>query len=105
MKYIVTLVDAPNQSGSCNVTDDNGNVYGIDYNIRTLPDNNIIMDITVNDIVQRKGVICTNKMPLVPTNILNGNLYFQDIYGDENPVYTEFNTRFQLIYDTEFRLG
>lgn len=105
MKYQITLVNVPNQSGSCNLTDDNGDMYGIDYNIRTLPDGNVLMDITVNDEVQRQGVICTNLMPLVPTNILNGNLYFQDIYGNNNPNYQDFNTRFQLIYDTEFRLG
>ena len=105
MKYVITLVNIPNQSGSCNLTDDNGDMYGVDYKLRTLPDGNLLIDIIVNDVVQRQGVICANMMPLVPTNILNGNLYFQDIYGDESPKYTDFNTRFQLIYDTEFRLG
>lgn len=105
MKYIINLINIPNQSGSCNLTDDNGLVYAVDYSIRTLPDGNILMDISVNDEVQRQGVICANMMPLVPTNILNGNLYFRDIYGNENPNYNEYNTRFQLIYDTEFRLG
>lgn len=105
MKYIITLVNIPNQSTSCNLTDDEGNVYGVDLNLRTLPDGNVLMDVTVNNEVQRQGVICANMMPLVPTNILNGNLYFRDIYGNENPNYNEYNTRFQLIYDTEFRLG
>ena len=105
MKYLINLVNIPNQSASCTLTDDEQNVYGLDFNLRTLPDGNILIDITVDGEVQRQGVICTNLMPLVPTNILNGNIYFQDLYGNDNPNYAEFNTRFQLIYDTEFRLG
>lgn len=104
-KYLITLLNEPNQRFSANLTDDNGNANAVDFALRTLPDGNVLMNISVNNKLQRDGVICCNKMPLVPTNVLNGNIYFEDLYGNENPNYQDFNKRFQLIYDTEFYFG
>lgn len=105
MKYEINILNVPNQENSCNLEDENGNLFAVDFKLRTLMDGNLIIDIYVNDEVQVLSAICCNKMPLVPTNILNGNIYFQDFFGDSDPSYEEFNDRFKLIYDTEFRLG
>lgn len=104
-KYVINLLNEPNQRFSANLTDDNDIVNAVDFALRTLPDGNLLMNISVNNKLQRDGVICCNLMPLVPTNILNGNIYFEDLYGNENPKYEDFNTRFRLIYDTEFYFG
>lgn len=105
MKYEINLLNVPNQSTSCNLVDDNSNFFAVDFNLRTLMDGNLIIDITVNDEIQVLSSICCNKMPLMPTNLLNGNLYFEDVFGDSDPSYEGFNERYKLIYDTEFRLG
>ena len=105
MKYEINLLKVANQSNSCNLVDEKGNLFAVDFNLRTLMDGCLIIDITVDDEVQVLSSICCNKMPLMPTNILNGNLYFEDVFGDEDPYFEGFNDRFKLIYDTEFRLG
>lgn len=104
-KYMINLLQEPNQELTCNCKDDEGISYAVDLKLRTLPDNNLCIDITVDGELQRLSAICTNDMPLLATDILKGNLYFDDIYGTDEPNYQGFNERFRLIYDTEFRLG
>lgn len=104
-KYMINLLQEPNQELTCNCQDDLGNNFALDLKLRTLPDDNLCIDISVDGEIQRLSAICTNDMPLLPNNILNGNIYFDDLYGTSDPYYTEFNDRFRLIYDTEFRLG
>lgn len=104
-KYMINLLQEPNQELTCNCTDDNGMSYALDLKLRTLLDGNLCIDIVVDGETQRLSAICTNDMPLLPTNIINGNLYFDDIYGTSDPSYEEFNDRFRLIYDTELKLG
>lgn len=104
-KYSINLLKVPNQSLSCNLTDDNNNMYAVDIDLRTLPDDNLICNISMGGEIIILSAMCCNKMPLIPTNVLNGNLYFEDIYGDTDPNYKEFGERYKLIYDTEFRLG
>lgn len=104
-KYMINLLQEPNQELTCNCVDDNGTTFAVDLKLRTLVDGNLCIDIVVDGETQRLSAICTNDMPLLPTNILGGNLYFDDIYGKDDPNYTEFNDRFRLIYDTEFRFG
>lgn len=99
------MLNEPNQSLSCNLTDDSGTVFAVDINLRTLSDGNLIADVIVDNIPQRYGVMCNNNMPLVPNNMLGGNIYFQDQYGNDNPQYKDFNDRYLLIYDSEFRIG
>lgn len=105
MKTQINILQVPNQSLSCNLSDNNGNFYAVDITLRTLPDGNLIATIKVNDETVISSVMCCNKMPLIPTNILNGNIYFEDTYFDTDPVYTGFNEQYLLIYDTEFKLG
>lgn len=105
MKQQINLLQVPNQTLSCNLNDEEGNFFTVDIGLRTLPDGNVIAKITVNNEVIVSSVMCCNKMPLLPTNILNGNIYFTDTFFDTDPVYTGFNEQYFLIYDTEFRLG
>lgn len=105
MKYQINLLQMPNQTLSCNLSDEKGNFFAVDITLRTLPDGNLIASIKVDGETVISSVMCCNNMPLIPTNILNGNIYFTDVYFDTDPVYTGFNEQYLLIYDTEFRLG
>ena len=105
MKYNINLLQVPNQSLSCNLTDGSGRYYAVDITLRTLQDGNLIANISIDGKAVISSVMCCNKMPLIPTNELNGNIYFEDNHGNSDPVYSGFNERFALIYDTEFYLG
>lgn len=104
-KYSINLLKEPNQSLSCNLTDDKGNFYAVDIKLRTLMDGNLIADISVDGQLIISSVMCCNKMPLIPNNELNGNIYFEDEFGDTDPVYSGFGEQYKLIYDTEFYFG
>ena len=101
----INLLQSPNQSLSCNLTDGKGNYFAVDITLRTLPDGRLCAKIAINDNVIVSSVVCCNNMPLIPTNILNGNIYFKDTYFDTDPKYIGFNEQYLLIYDTEFKLG
>jgi hypothetical protein len=105
MKQQINLLQVPNQTLSCNLNDEQGNFFTVDIGLRTLPDGNLIASITVNNEVIVSSVMCCNRMPLLPTNIMNGNIYFMDTFFDTDPVYTGFNEQYILVYDTEFKLG
>lgn len=100
----INLLQQPNQKISCNL-ESNGTLYAVDIDLRTLMDGSLICNIYVNNEVQVLSEVCCNKMPLVPTNILNGNIYFMDMDGNDDPEYTGFNDKYLLIFDTEFKLG
>lgn len=104
-QYVISLTNEPNQKLSCNLQNADGDWLNTTVKLRTLPDGHLIADITVNDEVVCLSKICNNLMPLLPNNTLGGNIYFEDIYGNDNPEYAEFNTRYRLIYDTEYFLG
>lgn len=105
MIYYINLLQEPNQKLSCNLNDDEGNYYAVDISLRTLDDGNLIADITIDGNLIIPSVMCCNKMPLIPNNTLNGNIYFKDLYENTDPVYTGFNEKYVLVYDSEFRLG
>ena len=103
-QYVINLLNEPNQKLSVDLESDDGEAFSLDLQFRTLPDGILIANIDVNGNPERQGVVCCDKMPLIANNSLKGNLYFADQYGDEYPRFTEFNDRFLLIYDTEYRL-
>lgn len=105
MKYEINVLNVPNQSFSYNLADDNGNLYAIDMKLRTLPDGNMITDIYLDGELVIASAMCCDRMPLMPTNVLNGNIYFEDVFGESDPVYVGLGEQYKLIYDTEFRLG
>lgn len=93
-KYIIPLEKEPNQTikvdlngKSCNLTfiSRNGNVY--------------LNKLEIEDEPVLCGIICLNETNII--NLLGGNekLYFKDLNGKENPVYTGFNDRFILYYE------
>lgn len=45
------------------------------------------------------GIICLNKTNIFQYIDFKGKLYFEDLNGNENPVYTGFNDRFILVYE------
>lgn len=104
-RYSINLVKEPNIELFCNLTDDKGTVFAVDIALRHLQDGSLCANIDVNGDPQHYGVLVHNKMPLLPSDILGGNIYFEDQYGNDDPVYTEYGDRFLLIYDTEFKLG
>lgn len=106
MRYQINLVNAPNQEFSANLKDDDGNFWALDMKLRTYENGALSCDISINGELVRAGQFCNNKMPLIgKKNIIQGNIYFEDQYGNDNPSYEGFNDRFLLIYDTEYRLG
>ena len=103
-KYAISLLQVPNQKISVNLQNAEGKYISVDIGLRSLYDGSLVADITVNGKIQRLCGMCTNLMPLIPTNTVGGNLYFQDIYGNNDPQFSEFNDRYQLIYDSEYKL-
>lgn len=100
----INIIQEPNQSLSVNLTDDAGNVHIADINLRTMEDGSLIMDLLIDDEPQFYGRRCVNRMPLMLNQVISGNFYFYDLFGNSDPVYTEFNDRYLLIYDTEYSL-
>lgn len=86
------------------VTDDAGNIHIADISLRTMEDGSLIMDLAIDDEPQFYGRRCINRMPLILNQVIPGNLYFYDLFGNSNPNYNEFNDRYLLVYDTEYRL-
>ena len=50
-----------------------------------------------------QGILCHSFINLKPYNYLDfkGVLVFVDLFGKEDPNYTQYNTRFQLLYMSE----
>lgn len=103
MKISVRLNNIPNQEGSFNITIGN-TVLACNFKLRTLTDNSLIMDLIINGKVMFYGKKCITNMPLIYNNALGGNFYWFDKYGNENPNYVNFNDRFLLIFDTEYKI-
>ena len=103
-EYVINLNQLPNQGFSTNITDKNGTMYSLDIKLRTLRNGLLIMDLAVDGIEQFYGRACVNKIPMLWHNKLNGNIYFEDQYGIEDPEYRGFNDRFLLIYNDEYVL-
>ena len=104
MRYWISLNKVPNQEGSFNITTNSGEILACDFKLRTLTDNSLIIDLTVNDKVIFQSRKCINKMPLIYNNGFGGNFYWEDLYGNDNPSYNDFNDRFIFIFDTEYRI-
>ena len=100
MKSLIDLLHEPNQEFTVNIFDANNRPFSLDIKLRTI-NNQTYMDLFINGSVEFLGKRCCNNIPLVANNKLNGNLYFKDLFGNDNPKYTEFNDRFALLYDTE----
>ena len=99
MQYNIQLVQEPNQILSFGIAEGI-----IRLQLRTT-DSGLYADLFLNDKPVFLGKKCCNLMPLVlKQNIITGNLFFKDTIENEDPNYTEFNTRFQLIYDTEYTI-
>lgn len=105
MIYRVQLNKIPNQKGSFNIVNEDGNVYRIDYKLKLLTNGKLSIDLSANNIVLAQSKIVCDRMPLLLGNTIGGNIYFKDLFGNEDPNYEEFNDRFVLIYDTEYTLG
>lgn len=103
MKYQINLPVSPNVSVSFDLDG-----IAFDFKYRTLKNGMMCCDITSNDGTDERvvaGRICVNESPLLlecPWARGTGNLYFLDKYGSDNPVYTELNDRFALVYDDEY---
>ena len=104
MQTAINLIQTPVQELSATITDAAGYRRIVGISLRTMKDGSLIADITVDGEVQRYGVRCIDKMPLLLNNALNGNLYFYDTLGNTDPVYSGFNDRYLLIFDTEYSL-
>ncbi len=103
-QYVINLLNEPNQKLSFDLEADDGTAFNIDMALRTTPNNLTVANIDINGQAVRQGVVCCNNMPLIAGNELKGNLLFVDQFGDEDPLFDQFNERFLLIYDTEYRL-
>lgn len=91
---IIPLDPIPNQRFSCNI---NGQNCVFELVMRGV---NLFMNLSVNDEVIINGIICLNKVNLIPYNYLdfNGQLYFEDLQGNSDPFYFGLGTRWVLNY-------
>lgn len=62
----------------------------------------LFFDLSIEDKDIVVGTICRNWTPLISREYTGfvGNLLFLDINGSDDPYYTGFGTRFQLVYFT-----
>ena len=95
--YEITLLKQPNSYNSFNINTD-----GYDLRLKTVK-NYLYADLYKNGNPLFYGRRCINKMPLIQ-NQKQGNFYFYDKYGNDNPVYDKLNDRFVLIYDENYLL-
>jgi len=101
---IINLINEPNTSVSANITDSSGNIHSVDVKLRTIQDGSLVCDMRIDDVDIFYGRRCINRMPLLFNNAIEGNFYFYDLYENADPQYTGFNSRWVLVYDTEFSL-
>ena len=103
MKYQINLQKVPNGYVSFDLDG-----IAFDFKYRTLKSGVMCCDISTDDGVRQYeigGRLCVNRSPLMwecPWERGTGNLYFFDKYGNEDPIYTELNDRFALVYDDEY---
>lgn len=93
-QYQIDLLQEPNQEISVEIGD-----YSYDIAIRTIK-NETYITITRDNEVLFYSKRCCNKMPLL--NQRQGNMYFYDNSGNDDPNWQEFNDRFILVYDDEY---
>lgn len=99
MEQIKLNETLPNQSISFDI--DEG--Y-IDLDLRTT-ETGLYCNIALNGEQIFYGRRCCNKSPLfLSPNVIKGNLYFKDLYGNNDPNYEEFNSRYILIYDKNYTI-
>lgn len=104
MRTAINLIPEPNSRISANIVDAAGESHKADITLRTMADGSLIMDLAIDDTPLFYGRRCVDKMPLVLSSPVSGNFYFYDLYGNNDPEYSAFNSRYQLIYDTDFNL-
>ena len=61
---------------------------------------NMYMDIAVDNTLVQSGAVCRNRTSIVQVanNVFSGSLHFIDLLGESDPNYTEFGTRYSLLY-------
>lgn len=85
----ITLQKVPNQELTTTI---NGDIYGITLNTRL---GELYMSITKNDDPIIYNRICLNKTEI------NEGFVFLDMDGNDNPVFSELNDRFKLLWTDE----
>ena len=73
MQTAINLIQTPVQELSATITDAAGYRRIVGISLRTMKDGSLIADITVDGEVQRYGVRCIDKMPLLLNKALKGN--------------------------------
>lgn len=99
MKSQIILDQTPNQRLSVNIGQ-----MALDISLRTSKTGGLYADLDVNGTGIFRGRACVNKMPLMLNNTLGGNLYFEDLFGNEDPNWQGFNDRFALFFDDEYEI-
>lgn len=63
-------------------------------------DEEVFCDMSVSDVAIWKGIKCLNLVEIKPSSYMgfNGSLYFKDLNGNEDPLYTGFGDRWVLVY-------
>lgn len=90
---VIPLAQSPNQTLTAVV---NG-VY-VTINLRTQT-TGLYFDLLVNNVAIIQSVLCLTGTKLVRDSYLGyaGDFMFIDLQGNDDPVYTGFNDRFQLV--------
>lgn len=95
-KYQLTLTQTPNQTFSFDAGQDS-----VEITFRTTSFG-LFADLSLNGTKVFSGRRCVNKMPFLLNNLITGNIYFNDLYGNDDPTYDKFNSRFVLVYDEDY---
>lgn len=58
----------------------------------------VFLDLIVSDVAVNTGCICRDRVSIIRLAGFIGELRFVDTQGTNDPDYTEFNTRYKLVY-------
>lgn len=95
--FLLQLQQIPSQE--FNVVLENQNCFIKIYQ----KDNKTFSSLSIDNKIIWQGILCHSFINLKPFNYLDfkGVLVFVDLFGKEDPDYTQYNTRFQLLYMSE----
>lgn len=95
MSLVIPIQPVPSQQISCVLNNQNCQISIYQK------DSSVYVDIAVNGVNMCAGCLALNGVPLDSRNSYDGfqgNLLFVDTQGSDDPQYTGFGTRWQLVY-------
>lgn len=104
MKYEITLNKVPNQILNFTIEDRQGVPHLCEMHLKEYQPGLLVASLKIDGaqiFASRK--VC-NMMPLIYSNDYKGNFYFEDFYRNRDPEPEGFNSRWKLLFNTNYRI-